>query len=407
MVKEESAASLQMLAERGYVILGVWTFILAQRGRGLVVVGIVGRRFRLLFFIMPNKNMFPEPSFFTEKLYSHLKKHPKRIVFADGEDIRVLRVAEKMVSMEIGVPILLGNRERIHAMAKESEVSMKFVSVIDPSKSETALFCSRLEKVSRFRGKQIANAKELVARPHNYAAMMIQYGHADGMIAGNASLPASVFRAAMTMIKPLPDVSQVFGAMVLVAPHLDHFGRDGVLFMADCGVIPEPDIQQLASIAIETGKLASHFLGRVPRVAMLSHSTHGSAGTDAAKKMAAATELARQKINQDYLELEIDGEVQADVALDASAAEVKLTDSRAQESADVLVFPNLDAGHISLKLLQHTAKAQNYGQLIMGLARPAAQVPRTVSEETLLGTAAVIGVEAIKANDLLLDKLSE
>lgn len=206
----------------------------------------------------------------------------------------------------------------------------------------------------------------------------------------------------MTMIKPLKNVPQVFGAMILVAPHLKHFGRDGILFMADCGVIPEPDIKQLASIAVETGKLAQHFLGREPRVAMLSHSTHGSAGTNSAKKVAAAAELARKNVKNAYLEIKIEGEVQADVALDASAAEVKLPDIESREPADVLVYPNLDAGHIALKLLQHVAGAQNYGQIIMGLARPAAQVPRTVSEETLLGTAAIIGTEAIKSNDLFL-----
>ncbi len=217
-------------------------------------------------------------------------------------------------------------------------------------------------------------------------------------------MPATVFRAAMTMIKPVKEVPQVFGAMILVAsPHLKNFGRDGILFLADCGVIPEPTVKQLASIAIETGKLARHFLGRTPRIAMLSHSTHGSATTDSAQKVKAATELARQKINSDYLKMEIDGELQADVALDASAAEIKLSDRTAQDSADVLVFPNLDAGHISLKLLQHVGGAQNYGQLILGLSRPAAQVPRTASVEHIFGTAAAIAVEAIKFHQLYPD----
>jgi phosphate acetyltransferase len=352
---------------------------------------------------------FPEANLLTEKLYQTLKRHPKRIVFADGEDIRVLRVAARMVELEIAVPILLGNRQRIHLMAEEEDISMLFVSVIEPeTSSEVALFCRRLEKVARFQGKEIANPCEIVSRPHNFAAMMVQYGHADGMIGGNRSMPATVFRAAMTMIKPVKEVPQVFGAMILVAsPHLKNFGHDGILFLADCGVIPEPDVKQLASIAIETGKLARHFLGRTPRIAMLSHSTHGSATTDSAQKVKAATELARQKIDSDYLKMEIDGELQADVALDASAAEIKLGDRTAQDSADVLVFPNLDAGHISLKLLQHVGGAQNYGQLIMGLSRPAAQVPRTVSEETLLGTAAIVGIEAIKFHDLYLERTNK
>ncbi len=353
---------------------------------------------------MPPESTTHESDILTSRLYKTLKRHPKRIVFADGEDIRVIRVAARMVAMEVMIPILLGNRERIYAMACEEGIPMTFVNVIDPPKSsEVDLFCTRLKKVARYQGREIANPCELVSRPHNFAAMMVQYGHADGMIAGNTSMPATTFRAVMTMIKPLKDVPKVFGAMIMVAPHLQNFGRDGVLFMADCGVIPEPDVNQLASIAVETGKLARHFLGRRPLIAMLSHSTKGSSNAPSAKKMAAATELARKTILDEYLDMEISGEIQADVALDAAAAEVKRPDTQPRKSADVLVFPNLDAGHISLKLLQHVAGAKNYGQLIMGLARPAAQVPLTVTEEALLGTAAIVGTEAIKFHDLSLE----
>ncbi len=355
---------------------------------------------------MPTSFQFPEANVLTADLFAPLKRHPKRIVFADGEDIRVLRVAARMVELEIGVPILLGNRERIRQMAEDEGISMTFVSIIDPkNSSEIGLFCKRLKKVSRFRGKIIANPCDIVSRPQNFAAMMVQYGHADGMIAGNQSMPATVFRAAITMIKPLKKVPKVFGAMIMVAPpNIKHFGKDGILFLADCGVIPEPDVKQLASIAVETGKLARHFLGRTPHIAMLSHSTKGSAYTKSAQRVQAATELARQKIEKNYLDLKIHGEIQADVALDPTAAEIKLTYPISQKSADVLVFPNLDAGHISLKLLQHLLGAQNYGQFIMGLARPAAQVPRTVSEETLLGTAAVLGIQAINSHNVYLEK---
>ncbi len=348
--------------------------------------------------------IFQEANSLTNMLFSKLKRHPKRIVFTDGEDIRVLRVAQRMVSMEIGVPILLGKRETIHQMAAEASIPMTFVSVIDPAHaSDLELFCHRLKKTRRFQGRDIINPREIMARPQNFGAMMVQYGHADGMIAGNQSLPATVFRAAITMIKPALDVPRIFGAMIMVAPHLKHFGRDGILFMADCGVIPDPDVQELASIAIETGKIAGHFLGRTPRVAMLSFSTHGSSQSKSPEKMAAATMLAKKIISKDRLDIEITGEVQIDVALDASAAEIKTPDIKAHQAADVLVFPNLDAGHIAFKLLQHIAGAQNYGQLILGLTRPAAQVPRTVTEETLLGTAAILGGEAIKLHETVLD----
>ena len=355
---------------------------------------------------MSSQFTFPKANNLTAKLYKTLKRHPKRIVFADGEDIRVLRVAEHMAQLEISVPILLGNRQKILKLAEDEGISMRMIRVIEPStSSEIDLFCSRLKKVARYRGKEIANSCELISRPHNFAAMMVQYGHADGMVAGNQSMPATVIRAARTMIKPIQEIPTVFGAVILIAPpHLNNFGENGILFLADCGVIPDPTVTQLASIAVATGNLARHFLGRAPRIAMLSHSTHGSAKTESSQKMAAAAELARQKIETQYLEMQVVGEIQADVALDSKAAEIKLADHAAQKPADVLVFPNLDAGHISLKLLQHVGGAQNYGQLIMGLSRPAAQVARTVTEETLLGTAAIVGVEAIKFNDIYIEK---
>lgn len=350
---------------------------------------------------MPPTALPPEFHPLIGKLCLTLKSHPKRIVFPDGEDIRVLRAAARMVAMEIGVPILLGNKERIEAMATSESVNMTFVSVVEPEKSrELELFVNRLEKMARYRQKEIADPRGLISRPHNFAAMMIQYGHADGMVAGNASSPASVFRAAISMIKPLIDVPKIFGASVLTAPHLKNLGKDGFLMMADCGIIPKPNVQELATIAVETGKLAQHFLGRPPRVAMLSHSTKGSAGTKQAKKIAAASELARQQARAAYLDLQIDGEVQADVALDAAAAEVKLPDQAARDSADVLVFPNLDAGHIALKLLEHVGGAQSYGQLIIGLSKPAAQVPVTVTEDRLLGTGILVAAEAIKSNNM-------
>lgn len=351
---------------------------------------------------MPN-NSGSKPEVCLDKLFvNKLKRHPKRIVFADGEDIRVLKVAATMVELEIGAPILLGNRNVITSMAKEHEIPLVFINIIDPRKSETELFCSRLKKVNRYRGKDLVNPEEIVSRPHNFAALMVQYGHADGMIAGNFSQASSVFRAVTNMIKPSPDAKKAFGATILQAPHLTNVGRNGVLFMADCGVIPKPDVKELASIAIETGKLALHFLGRTPRIAMLSHSTHGSVDSKSAKKMLAATELARQKIKDNYLDLEIEGEVQADVAIDPLAAEVKC--EHVYPVADVLVFPSMDAGNISLKLLQHIGGATAYGQFILGISKPCACVPRMVSEDELLGTVIVVAAEAIKSNALHLEE---
>lgn len=341
---------------------------------------------------------------FTSHLIEILRRHPKRIVFTEGEDLRVLKAAERLVAMEAAVPILLGDKSRIRALAAEHGVKLTFVNIIDPAKSsDFGLFCQRVENMARYRSMQVGDAAEIVARPHYFGALMTQYGQADALVGGNKAMPAALFRALINTIKPLPDVPKIFGAMVLVGDHLKHLGGSGVLFLADCGVNPQPSVDQLASFALETGKVAHHFLGRTTHVALLSHSTKGSAVTDEARKMIAATALAKEAARKQYLDLDIDGELQADVALDPAAAEVKLPDAKVRETADVLVFPNLDAAHISLKLLQHVAGAQGYGQLILGLARPAAQVPRTASVETIFGTAAAVGVEAIKYHQVFPD----
>ena len=349
----------------------------------------------------------PEPATghtVTRYLLDQLRRHPKRVVFTEGEDIRVIRAAARLVEEEVVAPILLGNKPRIRALAAEHSVSLKFIHIIDPPlASDFGLFCQRVENMARYRTMQIGDPAEIVARPHYFGALMVQYGQADAIVGGNQALPAAYFRALLHTIKPQPGVPKIFGVTMLTGEHLQHLGGSGVLFLADCGLIPNPTVSELAAIAVETGKLAHHFLGRKIFVAMLSHSTKGSAATPDAGRMAAATALAQDEVMKHFLEISIEGELQADVALDPQAAETKLPSAGARPTADVLVFPNLDAAHISLKLLQHVAGAQNYGQLILGLSRPAAQVPRTATVETIFGTAAAIAVEAIKFHELYPD----
>lgn len=346
----------------------------------------------------------PEPTqgnAITHYLLEQLRRHPKRVVFTEGEDIRVIRAAARLVGAEAVAPILLGNRDRIRALAAEHGVPMKFIHVIDPPlASDFQLFCQRVQNMARYRTMQIGDPAELVSRPHYFGALMVQYGQADAIVGGNQALPAAYFRALLHTIKPLASVPKIFGVTLLTGSHLKHMGGDGILFLADCGLNPNPDVAELAAIALETGRLAHHFLGRKAFVAMLSHSTKGSATTPDARRMAAAVSLAQEAARQEFLDISIEGELQADVALDPAAAEIKLPAAEARPTADVLVFPNLDAAHISLKLLQHVAGAQNYGQLILGLSRPAAQVPRTATVETIFGTAAAIAVEAIKYHQL-------
>ena len=343
----------------------------------------------------------PEPSKLRKRLYNSLKRHPKRIVFTEGEDVRVLEAAASLVKELVIAPILLGNKTIMKALALEHKIDTSFIHMLDPTTaSDLPLFCERLQNISKYQGKKIANPEELISRPHNFAAMMIQYGQADGIVAGNQTPPSTISRAVTNFIKPLPDVPKLFGVAALTGPHLKHLGKDGLLFLADCSINPDPDIDELASIAVETGKLAHHILGRTVRVAMLSHSTHDSMITPSSTKMKAATAVARDKIIEQNLEIEIEGEVSADVALDLAAAEIKLNDAAAYEPVDVLIFPNLDAAHIAYKLLVHVAEAKCFGQLLVGVTRHAAQVPMTASVDMITGTAALVAGESAKYREL-------
>jgi len=336
-----------------------------------------------------------------EKLYKTLQASPKRIVFADGDDLRVLQAAEQLVAEELIAPILLGDKAVIKELAEENDICMEFINVINPeTSSDLVVFEERLEKVEKYRGRVIANPREIVSNPHNFAAMMVQYGQADGMIAGNKSLPASVFRAVKNFIKPLDSVPSLFGAAVMVAPQMSNMGSEGVLFLADCGINPDPSADELASFGLETGRMASNILTGSPKVAFLSHSSHGSMHTDSSKKMATATSAAIYQAGKESLGMNIIGEVQADVALCPQAAELKSM-GKGATSSDVLVFPNLDAAHISVKLLKYVGGASYYGQLILGLTKPAAQVPRTVTAESIAGTALLVGMESNKGRTQL------
>ncbi len=342
---------------------------------------------------------FSKPNSFTQPLFDQLRRHPKRLVFPEGEDVRILQVAAKFVELGLGVPILLGRRERIFAMAAEEGISMQFVRVIDPERSsDFPLFCSRLDRIERYRGLSGVDVEGMVAKPHYFAAMMVQYGQADACLGGNQVAAAGVFRPLLHLIKPDPQVPRVFAVTVMTSETLPNFGEDGVLFLADTGLIPEPTVGDLASIAAETGMLAHHHLGRRARVALLSHSNHGSSPTEGALKMKAAMALAREKVSVD--DCDIDGEIQVDVALNPESARVKLPEVASKPRADVLVFPSLDAAHISMKLLRHLGGAESYGRIIRGLTRPAGQVPRTATVEMILGTAAALGVEAIQYREL-------
>ncbi len=343
---------------------------------------------------------------FIETVFEKLRRHPKRIVFPEGLEPRILRAAEQFAALRLGTPILLGNREQVAQLAATESISLEHIGIVDPeSSSDLPLFCERLEQLERYKRMGVTDSKRIMLNPNYFAAMMMQSGQVDGLVGGASMYSSTLLRPLIQLIKPLPGIKTISSATVMDLPSRE-FGEDGVFFLSDCGVVPEPSVDQLAMIAVETGRLCRQLTNVRPRIAMLSFSTRGSAKTASTEKVIAATALARQRIQQEQLEFEIDGELQVDAALDPLIAQRKVTGSTVAGRANVLIFPELNSGNIASKLVHYLARAESYGQIMLGLAKPAGEVSRGAHESEILGVAAIVGLQAIEYRRLYPDGLS-
>jgi phosphate acetyltransferase len=332
---------------------------------------------------------------FIGSVIDKLQRHPKRIVFPEGTEPRVLQAARQFFSLRLGVPILLGDPARIKETAASLSVSLEGIRLINPAESEDLdNFARRFERLRHAQGLKGFEAREAMLQPNYFGAMMLAMHQADGFVAGTNQVTAAVLRPLFQIIKAAPQTATVSSCVVMELEDT-RFGEDGVLFMADCGVIEEPSVEQLADIAVSTAQLARHLLGIRPRVALLSFSTKGSSNHPSAGKVQAATALAEKKALERGLDADFDGELQADTALVPEIAARKLPDARIAGNANVLIFPDLNSGNIASKMTRHIARANTYGHIVLGLDRPAADVTRGSNARDILGVAAIVGVQSI------------
>ena len=337
---------------------------------------------------------------FIGNIIEKLQRHPKRIVFPEGLEPRVLQAARQFHSLRLGAPILLGDRPKVKALAEELNISLEGIRVINPAESdELDNFARRFAALRRARGLKPPEARNAIMQPNYFGAMMLAMHQADGLVSGTSHTTGSVLRPLFQIVKMAPQANTVSSCQIMEVED-SRFGENGVLFMADCGVIPEPSVDQLADIAISTAQLARQLLGIRPRVALLSFSTKGSAMHPTVGRVQAATALAQKKAEDMRLDAEFDGELQVDAALVPEIASRKLPDSKVAGAANVLVFPELNSGNIASKLVRHIARANAYGQILLGLDRPAADVSRGSNAHDILGVAAIVGVQAIEYGKL-------
>ena len=331
---------------------------------------------------------------FIGNVIEKLQRHPKRVVFPEGEEPRILQTARQFYALRLGVPILLGDPAKVKEAADGLNISLDGVRVINPATSEDLdNFSNRFFRLRREKGLRQTEAREAMLQPNYYGAMMLAMHQADGLISGASHITGSVLRPLFQIIKPAPDIKAASSCMVMEVEDT-RIGEAGVLFMADCGVIPDPTVDQLADIAVSTARLARHLLGVRPRVALLSFSTKGSAAHPSVGKVQAATAQARHKAAQLFLEADFDGELQVDAALVPEVAQRKLRESKVAGRANVLIFPDLNSGNIASKLVALVGHAKAYGQILLGLNRPAADVSRGSNAHDILGVAAIVAVQS-------------
>ena len=337
---------------------------------------------------------------FIGNIIEKLQRHPKRVVFPEGTEPRILQAARQFYALRLGAPIVLGNQAKVREVAEGLNTSIEGIRIIDPVESEDLEnFAKRFHALRRDKGIRATEAREAVLQPNYFGTMMVAMHQADGLVSGASHITSSLLRPLFQIIKTVPDITAASSCMVTEVEDT-RIGENGVLFMADCGVIPDPTADQLADIAVSTAWLARHMLGVRPRVAMLSFSTKGSASHPSVGKVQAATALARRKAEQLFLEADFDGELQVDAALVPEIAERKLHDSKIAGRANVLIFPDLNSGNIASKLVRLVGHANAYGQILLGLNRPAADVSRGSNAHDILGVAAIVGLMAVNYQKL-------
>ncbi|WP_072680097.1 phosphate acetyltransferase [Arcobacter sp. LA11] len=326
-----------------------------------------------------------------ESIKENAKKQLKTIVLPESEDERVLKAAQIVLEEKTANVVLIGNEETIKADAASCGASIEGATIIDPKLyNGIEKYVDELVELRASKGLTKAEAKEIMTtEPRFFGCMMVRLGDADGLVAGSNSPTADVLRAAIQVIKTAPGIKTVSSAFVMETAD-GKFGDNGLLLFADCAVLPDPTSEQLADIASSTAATASSVVGLEPRVAMLSFSTMGSAKHPLVSKVQDAVQILKDR-NVDFA---FDGEMQADAAIVEAIGAKKAPDSKVAGRANILVFPDLQAGNIGYKLVQRFAGADAHGPIVQGLNKPVNDLSRGCSVEDISNLVAITATQS-------------
>ncbi len=326
---------------------------------------------------------------FIDEVKERARRKKKTIVLPETEDMRTLEAASQILKEEVANLVLIGNEDEM--INNKANLDLSGASFIDPAKSDKLeSYIELLVELRKNKGMTKESAKQLLTEDKLYfGVMMVKTGDADGMVAGACHATAQVLRPSLQILKTAPDTKLVSSFFVMVIPNCE-YGENGKFIYSDSGLCQNPNPEELAAIAGSAAKSFELLIQAEPKVAMLSHSTMGSASHEDVTKVTEATRIAKEL----YPEIKIDGEFQVDAAIVPEIGASKAPGSKIAGQANVLIFPDLDAGNIGYKLTERLAKAEAYGPLTQGIARPVNDLSRGCTADDIVGVIAITAVQA-------------
>lgn len=326
---------------------------------------------------------------FIEDIKEKARKSMKTIVLPESTDIRVLEAARKVTDDGFAKVVLIGNREELQQIA--GEINLADIEIVDPETSEkTEEYVQAFYELRKAKGMTEEKARETMKNNIYYATMMIKQGDADGLVSGSVCSTADTLRPSLQIVKTAPGVKLVSSFFVMQVPNCE-LGENGLFLFSDCGLNVNPNAEELAEIAISSADTWKKLFGTEPRVAMLSYSTLGSAPlVPMTEKVIEATKIVKERCP----DLLVDGEMQLDASIVPSVGSKKAPESKVAGKANILIFPDLNAGNIGYKLVERLAKAEAYGPVTQGIARPVNDLSRGCKADDIVGVVAITAVQA-------------